>query len=151
MKGHDGALGIALFGDQHTQDPYSLYGRMHAEGSIDRIGDTDFYAVTGWDTVGEALKRCEDFSSHLAATTARGQYRASLADPNDERGLRIAGLSCGKRHDRHGTRGSIRVTPAGDAVPTVGSSRAPSESPTTRSTRSWGRSALTSSVRSIAG
>ncbi|MEU0494693.1 cytochrome P450 [Mycobacterium sp. NPDC006124] len=67
----DGALGIALFDDQYIQDPYPLYERMHAEGSVHRIGDTGFYAVTGWDTVTEAVTRCEDFSSNLTGTMVR--------------------------------------------------------------------------------
>ena len=64
----DGAVGIALFDDQYIQDPYPLYERMHAEGRVHRIGDSDFYAVTGWDTVNEAVARCDDFSSNLTAT-----------------------------------------------------------------------------------
>ncbi len=67
----DGALGIALFDDQHIQDPYPLYERMHAEGPLHRIGDSDFYAVSGWDAVNEAVKRCDDFSSNLTATMMR--------------------------------------------------------------------------------
>jgi cytochrome P450 family 144 len=71
MTRRDGALGIALFDDRHIQDPYPLYERMHAAGPVHRIGDTDFYAVTGWDTVHEAVTRCEDFSSNLTATMMR--------------------------------------------------------------------------------
>jgi cytochrome P450 len=72
MTRRAGALGIALFDDQHIQDPYPLYEQMHAEGSVHRIGDTDFYAVTGWATVNDAVTRCEDFSSNLTATMMRG-------------------------------------------------------------------------------
>ena len=68
MTCRDGAVGIALFDDQYIQDPYPLYERMHAEGRVHRIGDSDFYAVTGWDTVNEAVARCDDFSSNLTAT-----------------------------------------------------------------------------------
>ena len=64
----DGAVGIALFDDQYIQDPYPLYERMHAQGRVHRIGDSDFFAVTGWDTVNEAVARCDDFSSNLTAT-----------------------------------------------------------------------------------
>lgn len=71
MTRRDGALGIALFDDQHIQDPYPLYERMHAEGPVHRIGDSDFYAVTGWDAVNEAVTRCDDFSSNLTATMMR--------------------------------------------------------------------------------
>jgi len=68
MTCQDGALGIALFDDRYIQDPYPLYERMHAEGPVHRIGDSDFYAVSGWDTVNEAVTRCDDFSSNLTAT-----------------------------------------------------------------------------------
>ncbi|CAN5291262.1 cytochrome P450 [soil metagenome] len=71
MTSQDGALGIALFDDQYIQDPYPLYERMHAEGRVHRIGGSDFYAVTGWDTVNEAVTRCDDFSSNLTATMMR--------------------------------------------------------------------------------
>lgn len=68
MTPQDGVLGRALFDDQYIQDPYQLYERMHAHGPIHRIGDSDFYAVTGWEAVNEAIARCDDFSSNLTAT-----------------------------------------------------------------------------------
>ncbi|MFF0488527.1 cytochrome P450 [Nocardia sp. NPDC004068] len=71
MTRQDGTLGLALFDDRSIQDPYPLYGRMHAEGHLHRIGDSDFYAVTGWEAVREAVTRCEDFSSNLTATMMR--------------------------------------------------------------------------------
>ncbi|MGJ6121449.1 cytochrome P450 [Mycolicibacterium sp. Y3] len=66
-----GPLGLALFDDQFIQDPYPLYERMHAEGPVHRIGDSDFYAVTGWEAVNDAVVRCDDFSSNLTATMMR--------------------------------------------------------------------------------
>lgn len=66
-----GPLGLALFDDQFIQDPYALYERMHAEGPVHRIGDSDFYAVTGWEAVNDAVVRCDDFSSNLTATMMR--------------------------------------------------------------------------------
>jgi cytochrome P450 family 144 len=50
------------------QDPYPLYDRMRAEAQVHRIGDSEFYAVCGWDAVLEAIERAEDFSSNLTAT-----------------------------------------------------------------------------------
>jgi cytochrome P450 family 144 len=64
-------LGIALLDDQYIQDPYPLYERMHAAGPVHRIGDSDFYAVAGWNAVNEAVARCDDFSSNLTATMMR--------------------------------------------------------------------------------
>ncbi|MCV7423788.1 cytochrome P450 [Mycobacterium yunnanensis] len=68
MTPRNGATGLALFDDQFIQDPRPLYERMHAAGPVHRIGDSDFYAVTSWEAVTEAVGRCEDFSSNLTAT-----------------------------------------------------------------------------------
>ncbi|OBB78072.1 cytochrome P450 [Mycobacterium sp. 852014-52144_SCH5372336] len=64
----DGELGIALFDDRFIQDPQPLYARMHQTGPVHRIGDSGFFAVSGWDAVNEAIARCDDFSSNLTAT-----------------------------------------------------------------------------------
>ncbi len=71
MTSVEGALGVALFDDRYIQDPYPLYERMHAAGPVHRIGDSEFYAVTGWNSVNEAVARCEDFSSNLTGTMMR--------------------------------------------------------------------------------
>jgi cytochrome P450 family 144 len=68
MTQPDGALGIALFDEEFIQDPYPLYERMHLAGHVHRIGDSEFFAVSGWDAVNEAVVRCDDFSSNLTAT-----------------------------------------------------------------------------------
>ena len=41
---------------------------MHQTGHVHRIGESDFYAVSGWEAVNEAVARCDDFSSNLTAT-----------------------------------------------------------------------------------
>lgn len=68
MTQPDGALGIALFDEEFIQDPYPLYERMHMAGHVHRVGDSEFFAVSGWDAVNEAVARCDDFSSNLTAT-----------------------------------------------------------------------------------
>lgn len=68
MTSGDGALGLALFDDRCLQDPYPLYARMHGHGPVHRIGTSDFYAVSGFDAVTEAVQRCDVFSSNLTAT-----------------------------------------------------------------------------------
>lgn len=68
MAAPAGDLGIALFDDEYIQDPYPLYERMHHQGHVHRIGGSDFYAVSSWQAVDEAVTRCEDFSSNLTAT-----------------------------------------------------------------------------------
>lgn len=64
----DGALGVALFDDDNVQDPHALYARMHSQGPVHRIGDSQFFAVSGWNAVQDAIARSEDFSSNLTAT-----------------------------------------------------------------------------------
>lgn len=73
-----------FFGAESVQDPYPLYERMRAAGSVHRIANSDFYAVCGWDAVNEAIGRPEDFSSNLTATmtyTAEGTAKPFEMDP----------------------------------------------------------------------
>lgn len=65
-------LGIALFEDANIQDPYPLYRCMHETGPVHRIGNSGFYAVSGWDAVTDAVARPGDFSSNLTATMMFG-------------------------------------------------------------------------------
>ncbi|MBX7453986.1 cytochrome P450 [Mycolicibacterium sp. 3033] len=64
----DGALGVALFDHDNVQEPHRLYARMHSVGPVHRIGDSHFFAVSGWNAVQDAIARSEDFSSNLTAT-----------------------------------------------------------------------------------
>lgn len=58
----------SFFGAEALQDPYPLYDRMRSESPVHRIGDSEFYAVCGWDALIDAVGRVEDFSSNLTAT-----------------------------------------------------------------------------------
>jgi cytochrome P450 len=68
MTSLDGGLGLALFDDQYIQNPHPLYDQMHQEGHVHRIGGSDFYTVSSWDAVNQAVARRDDFSSNLTAT-----------------------------------------------------------------------------------
>jgi cytochrome P450 family 144 len=57
-----------FFSAAALQDPYPLYDRMRAEAPVHRIGDSEFYAVCGWNAVLDAVERVDDFSSNLTAT-----------------------------------------------------------------------------------
>src|SRR5271170_5897103 len=59
---------IELFDAEYLQDPYPLYERMRAAGPVRRVGDSEFYAVSSWDAVTEAITRVGEFSSNLTAT-----------------------------------------------------------------------------------
>jgi len=66
---------VEFFGVDALQDPYPLYDRLRAEGSVHRIGDSGFYLVCNWEAITEVINRPEDFSSNLTATmmfTAEG-------------------------------------------------------------------------------
>jgi cytochrome P450 len=69
-----------FFGNDALQDPYPLYDRMREDAPVQRIGDSTFYAVCGWDAVMEAVSRVEDFSSNLTATMV---YRDGAVTPFD--------------------------------------------------------------------
>jgi cytochrome P450 len=69
-----------FFGTDTLQDPYPLYERMRDQAPVQRIGDSTFYAVCGWDAVTEAVSRVEDFSSNLTATMV---YRDGTVTPFD--------------------------------------------------------------------
>jgi cytochrome P450 len=73
-----------FFGPDSLQNPYPLYERMRAAGPVHRVGDSQFYAVCGWDAVDDAISRPDDFSSNLTATmtyTADGEIRPFEMDP----------------------------------------------------------------------
>lgn len=59
---------VDFFGAETLQDPYPMYDRMRAQSPVHRIGDSEFYAVFGWDALIDAVNRVEDFSSNLTAT-----------------------------------------------------------------------------------
>ncbi len=59
---------VEFFGPQSLQNPYPLYDRLRQAGPVHRVGDSDFYLVSGWDAVAKAIARVDDFSSNLTAT-----------------------------------------------------------------------------------
>lgn len=62
-----------FLGSEVLQDPYPTYRRMREDSPVQRLGDSDFFVVCGWDALTEALGRADDFSSNLTATLV---YRA---------------------------------------------------------------------------
>ncbi|WP_421845435.1 cytochrome P450 [Mycobacterium sp.] len=75
---------VTFFDAKTLQDPYPYYEHMRASGPVHRIGDSDFYAVCGWDAINEAIGRPDDFSSNLTATmtySAEGQVKPFEMDP----------------------------------------------------------------------
>ena len=64
---------LDFFGAEALQDPYPLYERMRSVAPVHRIGESEFYAVCGWDALIEAVERVDDFSSNLTATMVFGE------------------------------------------------------------------------------
>ena len=93
MTSVDPGLGLALFDDEHIQDPYPLYARMHDAGPVHRIGASGFYAVSSWEAVNEAVTRCDDFSSNLTATMTYQPGGTVEAFPVGELGAAIHALA----------------------------------------------------------
>ncbi|WP_067699643.1 cytochrome P450 [Nocardia jejuensis] len=56
---------IDIFDPVHLDDPYPLYRLLRERAPVYRVPGTDFYLVTPWDLVTEAVSRPADFSSHL--------------------------------------------------------------------------------------
>lgn len=84
---------VRFFGAEALQDPYPLYDRMRAEAPVQRIGDSVFYAVCGWDAVLEAVERVEDFSSNLTATMIYHDDGTVTAFPMGEPGADMHALA----------------------------------------------------------
>jgi cytochrome P450 family 144 len=84
---------VQFFGAEALQDPYPLYDRMRAEAPVHRIGNSEFYAVCGWDAVIDAVNRVEDFSSNLTATMVYHDDGTVTAFPMGEPGAAMHALA----------------------------------------------------------
>lgn len=84
---------VQFFGADALQDPYPLYDRMRAEAPVHRIGNSEFYAVCGWDAVIDAVNRVEDFSSNLTATMVYHDDGTVTAFPMGEPGAAMHALA----------------------------------------------------------
>lgn len=56
-----------LFAESANQDPYPLFASMREQAGVFQIGDSRAFQVGSYAAVMDALKRPEDFSSHLNA------------------------------------------------------------------------------------
>lgn len=84
---------VQFFGADALQDPYPLYDRMRAEAPVHRIGNSEFYAVCGWDALIDAVSRVEDFSSNLTATMVYRDDGTVTAFPMGDPGSDIHALA----------------------------------------------------------
>lgn len=57
-----------FFSSAAMDDPNPLYDTMRSRSAVNRIGESEFYAVCSWEAVIDAVNRVDDFSSNLTAT-----------------------------------------------------------------------------------
>lgn len=62
---------VDLFDPAHLDDPYPLLSLLRERSPVYRVPGTDFFVVTSWDLVTEAVSRVGDFSSHLTGALLR--------------------------------------------------------------------------------
>ncbi|WP_327144151.1 cytochrome P450 [Nocardia sp. NBC_01327] len=62
---------IDIFDPVHLDDPNPLYRQLREQSPVYRIPGTDFYLVTSWDLVAEAVNQPEAFSSNLTGVLLR--------------------------------------------------------------------------------
>lgn len=63
--------GIDLSDPSSIEDPYAAFDALREREPVHRLPGTDFYAVTSWALVMEALGRTEEFSSNLTGVLVR--------------------------------------------------------------------------------
>jgi len=68
-------------------DPYPFYASLRETDPVRRVADSDFYLVSTWELVNEAVARPQDFSSNLTATMVLdpdgGVSPFTMAGPGD--------------------------------------------------------------------
>jgi len=68
-------------------DPYPFYASLRETDPVHRVADSDFYLVSTWELVNEAVTRPRDFSSNLTATMVLdpdgGVTPFTMAGPGD--------------------------------------------------------------------
>jgi cytochrome P450 len=84
---------LSFFGADALQDPYRLYDRMRAVAPVQRIGNSTFYAVCGWDALIDVINRVDDFSSNLTATMVYREDGEVTELPMGEPGAEIHALA----------------------------------------------------------
>lgn len=63
---------LDIFDPRHIDDPNRLYDLLRTTAPVHRVGGTNFYLVSSWELVTEAVRRTDDFSSNLTAALVRG-------------------------------------------------------------------------------
>ncbi|MFE4503754.1 cytochrome P450 [Rhodococcus sp. NPDC056743] len=61
------------FAPPNIENPYPLYAALRRDHPVYRIPETDFYLVSSWELVTEALHRTADFSSNLTGVLVHSE------------------------------------------------------------------------------
>jgi cytochrome P450 len=61
------SVSLDIFDPATLDDPYELYDRLRRHSPVYQLPDTDFYLVSTWDAIMEAVERPAVFSSNLTA------------------------------------------------------------------------------------
>ena len=68
-------------------DPYPFYAQLRETDPVHRVSDSNFYLVSTWELVNEAVMRPKDFSSNLTASMVLdpdgGVSEFTMAGPGD--------------------------------------------------------------------
>jgi len=68
-------------------DPYPFYAQLRETDPVHRVDDSNFYLVSTWELVNEAVMRAQDFSSNLTASMVLdadgGVSEFTMAPPGD--------------------------------------------------------------------
>lgn len=63
-----------------VESPYSFYDELRRTAPVHRVPGTDFFLVSTWDAVREAVSRADDFSSNLTAALVHPRGEAGVFD-----------------------------------------------------------------------
>lgn len=103
-------LDINPFLPSNIDDPYPLYDVLRREHPVYRIPDTDFYLVSTWELVTEAVSRTEDFSSNLTGVLVRTPDGSALTFDMDSGGQAVHVLATADEPDHQHQRKLVLPT-----------------------------------------
>ncbi|NMM84412.1 cytochrome [Rhodococcus sp. SRB_17] len=97
------SIDIDPFAPANIDNPYPLYAALRQDHPVYRIPDTDFYLVSSWELVTEALGRTADFSSNLTGVLVHSADGSPTTFDLDGGGQAIHVLATGDdpSHQQH--------------------------------------------------
>jgi cytochrome P450 len=96
-----GISGTLLLDSKTIDDPYPLYGRLHAHAPVWEITDTGLFAVSTFELVAEAAGRVEDFSSNISFLLYRDEAGLPCRLPFGDAGAQALATADPPMHALH--------------------------------------------------